>query len=231
MNLSSFISALAVAALAAGPAAADLTKIDRTIPKEPAYQGKPQYCLLVFGPDARTHVWLVLDGEVLYVDRNGNGDLTEKGEQVALIKVNNLYAVDDITEPDRRAKHTALLVMPQKGGGVAVSIMTEGKHRQRSGPLTFAGRSQDAPIVHFNGPVSVRFASAVPLPGDRRQPKAVSLGAVMGTPGVGEGTFATYKARDILGGPDERVIVEAAFPNQDDKAKPIPVRGALQPDS
>jgi hypothetical protein len=61
--------------------ATDLTKIDRTIAKEPAYQSKPKYCLLVFGPAAKTRVWLVLDGDVLYVDRNGNGDLTEKDER------------------------------------------------------------------------------------------------------------------------------------------------------
>jgi hypothetical protein len=63
--------------------AADLAKIDRKIAKEPTYQTKsPRYCLLVFGPEARTRVWLVQDGDVLYVDRNGNGDLTEDGEHV-----------------------------------------------------------------------------------------------------------------------------------------------------
>jgi hypothetical protein len=39
--------------------------------------------LLVFGPQAKTRVWLVRDGDTLYVDRNGNGDLTEAGEKVA----------------------------------------------------------------------------------------------------------------------------------------------------
>src|SRR5438067_10518704 len=67
-------------------AAGDLSKIDRTIRKEPAYRGKPRYCLLVFGPEAATRVWLVQDGDVLYVDRNGNGDLTEPGEKVAALK-------------------------------------------------------------------------------------------------------------------------------------------------
>lgn len=63
--------------------AADLSKIERTIRKEPAYQSKtPRYCLLVFGPEANTRIWLVLDGKTLYVDRNGNGDLTEDGEKV-----------------------------------------------------------------------------------------------------------------------------------------------------
>jgi hypothetical protein len=62
--------------------ATDLKRIDRRIVREPAYQSKPKSCLLVFGPDANTHVWLVQDGDTLYVDRNGNGDLTEPGEKV-----------------------------------------------------------------------------------------------------------------------------------------------------
>src|SRR5215831_909330 len=72
--------ALLVWAGAAG--AADLTKVDRTLKKQPAYQGKPKYGLLVFGPEAKHRVWLVLDGDTLYVDKNGNGDLTDKGERV-----------------------------------------------------------------------------------------------------------------------------------------------------
>jgi hypothetical protein len=64
--------------------AADLAKIDRTIAKEPAYRTKaPKYCLLVFGREGKNRVWLVQDGDALYVDRNGNGDLTEPGEKVA----------------------------------------------------------------------------------------------------------------------------------------------------
>src|SRR5262245_45048150 len=63
--------------------AADLTKVDRTIVREPVYKSTPKYGLLVFGPEARTRVWLVKDGDTLYVDRNGNGDLTEAGEKVA----------------------------------------------------------------------------------------------------------------------------------------------------
>ena len=72
-----FVPTLAVLSFWPLPAAAvDWDKIDRTIAKQPVYQSKaPQYCLLVFGAEAKTRVWLVLDGEVLYVDRNGNGDL------------------------------------------------------------------------------------------------------------------------------------------------------------
>jgi hypothetical protein len=70
--------------------AADLTKIERPIAKEPRYQtGTPEYCLLVFGPEAKTRVWLVRDGDTLYVDRNGNGDLTEPGEKVTAYAKNS----------------------------------------------------------------------------------------------------------------------------------------------
>jgi hypothetical protein len=54
-----FVVALSMLLSSPAPAKpADLTKIDRTIRKEPAYKGKPQYCLLVYGPEAKTKVWL-----------------------------------------------------------------------------------------------------------------------------------------------------------------------------
>lgn len=76
---------LATAWLAtAAPTFADIPKIDRKIGREPVYQTKsPHYCLLAFGLDAKDHVWLVVDGDSLYVDRNGNGDLTEADEKIA----------------------------------------------------------------------------------------------------------------------------------------------------
>jgi hypothetical protein len=63
----------------------DLSKIDRRIVREPHYQATPHYALLVFGPTAEHRSWLVIDGEtVAYIDRNGNGDLTEPNERVDL---------------------------------------------------------------------------------------------------------------------------------------------------
>jgi hypothetical protein len=96
--------------------AADLTKIERSIRKEPAYQSKtPRYCLLVFGPEAKTRVWLVLDGKTLYVDRNGNGDLTEDGEKIAAKKgldvfQEDVFEVDDIRDGPRTHRHLTLSV-------------------------------------------------------------------------------------------------------------------------
>ncbi len=83
MRAASLLLTLAAIALLSTPAdAVDLRKIDRSIRREPVYQSKdPRYCLLAFGPEANVHVWLVIDGDALYVDRNGNGDLTDAGER------------------------------------------------------------------------------------------------------------------------------------------------------
>jgi hypothetical protein len=259
MSIARVFPVLAWLALALPAAAADLKKIDRTIAKEPAYQTRsPKYCLLVLGSEAKTRVWLILDGDALYVDRNANGDLTENAERVLTNGSGNIYA-GDITEPGRGAKHTRLAVARQPDGGMLVSMMTDGKYRQRSGSVLFAGRAKEAPIIHFNGPASVRFSSAVAdnqrdvagsapadlspkerllkqlgkgfrLPGAQRRTKTVSLSALMGTRGLGEGTFVTYKARDILGN-NERIVVEAAFPNRNVKAEPIRLKGFLEPDN
>jgi len=78
-------------------------KIERRLVKEPAYRTKsPNYALLLFGPEARLRVWLVMDGEVLYVDRNGNGDLTERGE-----RFDKEAACKDviISDPDGKTKY------------------------------------------------------------------------------------------------------------------------------
>ena len=66
-TLSHTFGLLAVCFSAVTARGADLTKIDRKIAKEPAYQNEPKYCLLVFGPEAKTRVWLVLDNDTLYV--------------------------------------------------------------------------------------------------------------------------------------------------------------------
>jgi hypothetical protein len=77
------IPSLLALCLAAPGSAADLAKIDRRITRAPAYQSRsPRYALLVLGPEAKGRLWLVKDGNVLHVDRNGNGDLTEEGEKI-----------------------------------------------------------------------------------------------------------------------------------------------------
>jgi hypothetical protein len=116
---------LAAAVLLLTPVAqaSDLASIERKIAKEPAYQtATPKYCLLVFGLDTKARVWLVQDGDTLYVDRNGNGDLTEESERVKITQRSDNYrsfdpgdiAIDGL-------RHTGLSVMQmltsQEGAG------------------------------------------------------------------------------------------------------------------
>jgi hypothetical protein len=112
MRSRTFLALLAALWIVSSLSAADLRQIDRTIAKEPAYKTRPKYCLLVFGEQARTRVWLVQDGDVLYVDRNANGDLTEKDERVALkpgSKDFPTFEAGDIH--DGALTHTGLTVM------------------------------------------------------------------------------------------------------------------------
>ncbi|MES2789216.1 MAG: hypothetical protein V4719_06305 [Planctomycetota bacterium] len=61
----------------------DLGKIDRKIVNEPKYKNEPHYALIVLGLQAQHRSWLVMDGdEVLYIDRNGNGDLTDPEDRI-----------------------------------------------------------------------------------------------------------------------------------------------------
>ncbi len=100
----------------AANAAVDLAKIERKIAKEPAYRNKPKYCLLVLGPEAKTRVWLVQDGDTLYVDRNGNGDLTEANEKVTAERSENaeegvyVFNAGDLRDGARLHKELTLYV-------------------------------------------------------------------------------------------------------------------------
>jgi len=132
-------SALLAAALllpASLAQAADLSKIDRRIAKEPAYQTKsPKYCLLVFGLEAKHRAWLVQDGDTLYVDRNGSGDLTEPGKSVKF-KDKSEYGLTfdagDIVVGG--LKHTGLSVTQMKATPELVGNDEEWARVKKAGP-------------------------------------------------------------------------------------------------
>ena len=164
MMLSLPIAALAFLALETNSSASvDLTKIDRTIAKEPAYKSKPKYCLLVFGPEAKTRVWLVLDGETLYVDRNGNGDLTETDEMLTQERPwpRQEFPAVFLSLPGEERRQMRVTVHHYRGE----SEVKEGPHPAID--ITFGGKTwstpskqfseqpKDAPIIHLNGPVSL----------------------------------------------------------------------------
>jgi hypothetical protein len=228
MYPSHLLPALATLVVLAAPLpAADLSGIDRTIAKEPAYKNKPKYCLLVFGLEAKTRVWLVCDGNILYVDRNGNGDLTESGKRVDSAKGN--FHVGDITEADGKTKHTRLTVQFFSDPDSAMlSISVGGNRKYYVDSVLVGNRPQDAPIVHFNGPLTLGPLNSFFRV--ERGTKPSRLYFALGTAGLGKGTFAyttSYKP-DI---PEKaRPLAEIAFPNKAPGAPPIIVTVDLVPD-
>jgi hypothetical protein len=273
--------------LAAGTAvapAADLAGIDRTIKKEPVYLSKsPKYGLLVFGPKAETRIWIVLDlaaepsepGEsknFLYVDRNGDGDLTgadekvtctpQKQEMVAsftpkpFVTFRGHFGAGDVADRDGKTKHTGLTIdvdsYIQRYRPVSVSVKTNGTQDQFAGGqlLAFADRPEDAPIIHFGGPLSMRLAMEggalfVPICYDEQvdsrkwyaehlpqyevgglvRGESRLLVGQIGTPGLGRGTFAALSA----GIPPAGVhpVGELEIPAADPKGQPVRIKAKL----
>jgi hypothetical protein len=161
-------TAFALLSVSLPGSAADLSKIDRTIGKEPAYesQSKPKYCLVVYGPEAKTRVWLVLDGDVLYADRNCDGDLIGKDERFTRKPLGEHYSGGRFqvgTISPRDADPFSLEVEEERGYGdqnISYSISCrpekdKGFPQKTAGVLLFADRPQDAPIVHFGGPLTL----------------------------------------------------------------------------
>jgi hypothetical protein len=224
-----FLSMLALVTLAVAPSFADLKDVSRSISKEPAYKSKPKYCLLVFGPTAKSRFWLVLDGDILHVDRNGSGDLTENGKQLALpafeksddemILEHRQAAAGDLRDgadthaelvidqfrfrlnfapKDKEGQDIARFVRSTKDGmAYAVTVSTRqvsgGTCKQVAfidggGCLHFADSPQEAPVIHFGGAYEMCLS---PIQKLARGEKPSDLEASIGTPGLGNGTFAT----------------------------------------
>ena len=223
MRMLSLISTLLMVGSTAGTAwAADLTKIDRTIVKEPAYEGKPKYCLLVFGPEAKTRVWLVLDGDVLYVDRNGNGDLTEPKEKVSW--TGKSCVAGDITCVPGKDGHTDLMLR-KYGSVIEMSLWYDDKQYiigdQEADPLVFADRASEAPVAHIGGPLSIMLSYYWP---EAKQP--MKLFVRVGTPGLGEGPFAARHLEAVK--PPVVAVADFEFPAEDGGMPPIVTKATLK---
>jgi hypothetical protein len=218
--------------------AADLSKIERTVGKEPVYQKKPKYCLVVFGPEAETRVWLVLDGETLYVDRNGDGDLTARDKRVPKQYLTEGPVFQTGPIPARQGDVSFSLkvdVQLRVGAEDTYDIWCrpqEGKGflQRTHGILLFADKPQEAPIVHFGGPLTLTILDwHRPLQPRQlvRGDKPNELSILVGTPVFGGKyeTFATYYEgfRDVRS-PD----VEVEFPGKEPGARPLLVKAAVR---
>src|SRR5262245_27426118 len=170
-------------ALAADPP--DLSKVDRRIAREPAYKAsQPLYGLYVFGPQAKTRVWAVLDKskpdapdyDVLHFDRNADGDLTGRGERIEgkVAGGTVTFTVGKFTDPLSKQEHTDLTISCYGGDSARVmlsmkwcdKVLVRGGYAPVPGPYTqFAPKPTEAPVLWpgADGPFSFQLWEARPL--------------------------------------------------------------------
>jgi hypothetical protein len=141
----------------------DTGKLDRTIAKEPRYESKsPWYCLLLFGPE-KTMVWLILDGDKLYIDRNGNGDLTEPGECFTRPDGDHFFRVPDLSLGDGKRKYSDLRINWRptgvaSNGKLHLHVIVQVKdHDEYAMVPAKAEAAAEATLIHFDGPLTPFF--------------------------------------------------------------------------
>lgn len=184
-----------------------LSKIERKITKEPQYTGSPRYALLVLGADAETKVWMVEDGNLLYVDKNGNGDLTDDGPPITQTNSRQFngtnrdcqYVLDEL-QPIGGSRVTDFCLRRwnygDKEDSYGLSLTLDGKIPMYAGWFgTFWASSPAAvPLVHFGGllrPVTLGCKEIVL----RSAPDRLGIGFINRI--AGEGT-TTYLSIDAL---------------------------------
>jgi hypothetical protein len=237
---------------------------------------------LVFGPEARERVWLVRAGDRLYVDKNGNGDLTEPGEcvqmgrpsprhfptqsydspEVEIVISGRNWGKLQLTERrlhpefkplDENERETWQRFQRVEGGIETILEISELAPSPRggekpfaariqqfvgwdsTGQLAFAAQPKEAPIVHFDGPWTLRIGDIKP-PQWEKTDKPFDFQVEIGTPGIGKGTLAQLNYSCI--GPKGEVIdvipkdaypvAEVEFPAKVPGRKPISARWMLK---
>jgi hypothetical protein len=230
-------TALVTLLFAVGSAAAlDFDKLDRRIVKEPAYQSKPLYGLAMLGSDAKTHVWMVLDGERLYVDKNCNGDLTDDGPPAELKnKGTDPASFEDIeVTPDGGVtvyKFEVTLwgrpsLRPEAGPdrepfnqSVHVTFPDGrwfGAWGDHHAPLMFSSSAGKAPAMYFGGALRMGFEVRKPI---ERVAGGFQLSACVGTPGSCPGAWVHLLYKTIP--KDVHPKVELEFPPEVAGGQPV----------
>jgi hypothetical protein len=198
----------------------DLAKLERqkleALPKFTAE--RPLYALAVFGAEARTQVWLVLDKtkpdtksyDVLWADINADGRFDATREQFEA-KSNRetgtqLFSLGDFTDPATKDRHTELEVsIDLKRPICMIKLQWKGKTEHKlgggyapqgdSGYMIFAESASDAPLVWFNGDGPFRFqrwySEKMQIGGED------DLKVFLGQQGVGKHTFCAFQ-RHVL---------------------------------
>jgi hypothetical protein len=236
----SLLGSLALLLLTVASAGAvDYGKIDRSLRKEPAYKSRaPKYALLLFGREAKMRVWAILDGETLYLDRNGDGDLTGPGERFA--RVAECKDVE-IADPDGKTRYVITSVghftqpkPPRSSLMVNVDVKGPLAYQQYCDVELRAGPRAAAAVAHFHGPLTAGPRTLnwklPPKMALERGEKAPDLNAVVGTMDAKAGCWVvvrSHRGDKSAFAKDVCPLVDVEFPARAPGGPPVKKRYRL----
>ena len=200
----------------------DYDKVERRIAKEPAYTAEPRYALFVFGPAGKTRVWTVLDKsakdaphyDVLYVDLDADGDITEDGERfetqyserMARAGMAITFTIPKLKVPGTDWVHERFRISTVRKAG-RKGIFFQIKWR---GEVALSGGYGD-----IGSDVTIWSATAAKAPILRPNPRGPLSFATWGSKALvfrpGKATHLNVIAGNRGGGPDTLAVVDDEF--------------------
>lgn len=206
-------------------------KVDRSIGSEPKYAGKPRYALVLIGNDEK-RIWLAQDGDLLYADANGDGDLTDekpiKGKRDRVRRGDTEYArvAFEVALPGKRGLIYEVYDDPEAGD--FLSLYTDvakppfprnNFHQCACGEggkeFRFTERREDCPVFRFLGALTMlRVGGTSFLHGGEDD-----LTVRVGTHGDGGAAWVSLENSRV---PNEvHPVAEITFPGKKPKDPPI----------
>jgi hypothetical protein len=200
---------------------------------------KPEYCWLVFGPNANLRVLVRLQGSKVYMDRDGDGQFTRPEESLGRIDECRDIAIAGsdglgsctiaqiaLVADERRPSRKSLLVDVDIHGLIA--------YRQYC-DVELASTPQSAKVAHFHGPLTVEARKILwILPSDlklQRGDEPTKVQVVIGTMDAEQGCWVVVRTQAKK---DEPVfpkgvhpVVDVEFQPKHQGAPPITRRYAL----
>jgi hypothetical protein len=217
----------------------DFATVPRTIGKLPDFQAeKPLYGLFLFGAKGETRVWAVLDKsradapayDVLHLDVNANGDLTDAGERFTrkgTVGAESVFTIGRFVQPGTPAEaprvHTDFSItwtssrvsyrMNWNGGPVTMGCY--GPDGESYG--NFTADPKTAPILVPGHDLPFQFETW--MSGDLARGRENSFKVFVGNRGSVKGAFTTVDDKFLK--PDEFVIATLIYKDQTGKEKNV----------
>lgn len=229
----------------------DYSTVDRTIAKEPKYIAEPRYALFILDASGKFRAWAVFDKsraglpyyDVLYLDMNGSGDLTESGkrfvgkynESLEPAGMAMTIRVGKVPVPGTKLVHADLLfcTVPKKDrSGFWFRMKWDGQDEVSGGygkvgidTTVYTSSAKTAPILRPTplGPLS--FAFWQPAPVVLPIGKETDVNLVVGSAGSGPDTLCSLSEHFLLADKD---LIVATLIAKDPDGKEIRTRNEIK---